>query len=120
MEEDYAQRTLMDLENEKLRKQVFERAKRKTQNKLTSGCARHMTATENLDFLARQDWERRMKDVFKEAGPRFKVLKKSILDHQRVIEKVRKVAKQETKKVAAAAARAERAHGHGGGTRGGR
>jgi hypothetical protein len=61
-----------------------------------------------------------MKDVFKEAGPRFKVLKKSILDYQRVIEKARKVAEQEAKKVAAAAARAERAHGHGRGTRGGR
>jgi hypothetical protein len=47
-----------------------------------------MTATKNLDCLAQQDWERGMKDVFKEAGPQFKVLKKSILDHQRVIEKV--------------------------------
>jgi hypothetical protein len=120
LEEDYAQMKLMDLENERLRKQVFERAKRKTQNKPTSGRAHHMTATKNLDFLAQQHWERGMKDVFKEAGPRFKVLKKSILAHQRAIKKVRKVAKQEAKKVAAAAARAERACGHGKGTRGGR
>jgi hypothetical protein len=111
---------LMDLENERLRKQVFERAKRKTQNKLTSGHACHMTATENVDFLARQNWERGMKDVFKEAGPRFKVLKKSILDYQRAIEIARKVAEQEAKKATAATARAERAHGCGRGTRGGR
>jgi hypothetical protein len=42
---------LMDLENEQLRKQVFEKAKRKNQSKLTSGQAHHMTAAENLDFL---------------------------------------------------------------------
>jgi hypothetical protein len=120
LEEDDAQMKLTDLENKRLRKQVFDRAKRKTQNKLTSGRARHMTATENLDFLARQDWERGMKDVFREAGPRFKVLKKSILDYQKAIEKVRKVAEQEAKKVAAVSTGAERARGHGRGTRGGR
>jgi hypothetical protein len=43
---------LMDLENERLTKQVFKRAKQKTQNKLTSGRACHITATKNLDFLA--------------------------------------------------------------------
>jgi hypothetical protein len=43
---------LMDLENERLRKQAFEKAKQKNQNKLTSGHAHHMTAAENLDFLA--------------------------------------------------------------------
>src|SRR5271155_1427231 len=69
LEKSYAQMKLMDLENERLRKQVFEKGKKKNQNKLTSGHARHMTAAENLDLLARQDWERGIKDVFKEAAP---------------------------------------------------
>jgi DDE superfamily endonuclease len=118
LEEDYAQMKLMDLENERLRKQAFRKAKQKNQNRLTSGHARHMTAAESLDLLARQDWERRMKDVFKEAAPQFKVQKKNITDHLKAIEKARKVAEQAAKKAAAAAARAERARGRG--TRGGR
>ena len=52
----------------------------------------HMTATKNLDFLACQDWESRMKDVFKELVPQFRILKKNILDYQREIEKAKKVA----------------------------
>jgi len=95
LEEDYAQMKLMDLENERLRKQAFEKVKRKGQNKLASGRARHMTATENLDFLARQDWESLMKDVFKEAAPRFRVLKKSILDYEKEVEKAKKVAEHD-------------------------
>ena len=51
-----------------------------------------MTASENLDLLARQDWEGWMKDVFKEAAQRFKVLKKSISDHDKAVEKAKKVA----------------------------
>ena len=69
LEEDYAQMKLMDLENGRLRKQVLEKGKRKNQGKLTSGQARHMTAAEHLDLLARQDWESGMKDVLKEAAP---------------------------------------------------
>lgn len=57
-----------------------------------------MTVSENLDLLAQQDWEGQMKDVFKEAEQRFKVLKKSISDHDKVVEKARKVAAQAAKK----------------------
>jgi hypothetical protein len=110
---------LMDLENERLRKRAFGKEKRKA-NKLSSGHARHMTAAENLDLLAQQDWESRMKDVFKEAAPRFKVLKKSILDYYKEIEKAKKVAEREAKKaereakkVAAAAERAARGRTRG-------
>ena len=39
LEKSYAQMKLMDLENERLRKQVFEKGKRKMQNKFTSGHA---------------------------------------------------------------------------------
>ena len=126
LEEDYAQMKLMDLENERLRKKVFEKGKRKNQGKLTSGHARHMTAAENLDFLARQDWESRMKDVFKEVAPRFRILKKNILDYQREIEKAKKAAEREARRAATVAARAARGRGRGrgritgnrGGTRG--
>jgi hypothetical protein len=79
LEEYYAQMQLMDLENERLRKKVFEKGKWKNQGKLTSGHAQHMTVAENLDFLACQDWESKMKDVFKEVASRFRILKKNIL-----------------------------------------
>jgi hypothetical protein len=119
LEKSYAQMKLMDLENERLRKQVFEKGRRKNQNKLTSGHARHMTAAKNLDLLARQDWERGMKDVFKEAAPKFRVLKKNILDYQKEVEKAKKTAEREARKAATAATRARtRGTGNRGGTRG--
>lgn len=52
LEEDYAQMKLMDLENERLRKQLLEKGKWKKQNRLTLAHAWHMTAAENLDLLA--------------------------------------------------------------------
>lgn len=118
LEEDYAQMKLMDLENERLRKRVFEKENRSKQSKLTSARARHMTAIEMLDFLARQDWESRMKDVFKELAPQFKILKKNITDYQKAIEKAKKIEEHNKKKAAAANARAERARSRGRGTRG--
>ena len=57
-----------------------------------------MMASKNQDLLAQQDWEGQMKDVFKEAAQRFKVLKKSISNHDKVVEKARKVAAQAAKK----------------------
>ena len=118
LEEDYTQMKLMDLENERLRKHILDKGKRKNQNKCTSGHARHMMAAENLDLLARQDWESGMKDVFKEAAPQFKVLKKTILDYQKEVEKAKKVAEREAKKLATAAARARGwGRGNGGGRR---
>ena len=92
LEEDYAQMKLMDLENARLRKQLLEKGKRKPQSKRTSGRAQHMMAAKNLDLLARQDWESDMKDVFKEAAPRFRVLKKCILEYQKEVEKAKKAA----------------------------
>jgi hypothetical protein len=119
LEQDFAQMKLMELENERLRKCAFEKQGRKRQNMPTSGRARHMTAAENLDWLARHDWESLMKDVFKEAAPRFKVLKKNIADYQRVLEKEKKAAERAAKTAAAAEAKALRARGRGRGTRGG-
>ena len=68
LEQDFAQMKLMELENERLRKSAFEKKGQKKQNMPASGCARHMTGAENLDWLARHDWESLMKDVFKEAA----------------------------------------------------
>jgi hypothetical protein len=76
-----------------------------------------MTAAENLDFLAHQDWESRMKEVFKEVAPWFKILKKNILDYQKALEKAKKAAERDARKAATAAARA---HGRARGTRAGR
>ena len=118
LEEDYAQMKLMDLENERLRKRAFEKEKQKNPHKLSSGRARHMTAAEHLDLLAQQDWESHMKAVFKEAVPRFKVLKKNIANHQKAIENAKKIAEREAKKAAAKAASARR--GRATGKRGGR
>ena len=119
LEEDYAQMKLMDLENERLRKQLLEKGKKKTQNRLTSGRARHMTAAEHLDLMARQDWESGMKDVFKEVAPKFRILKKRILEYQKAIVKAKKAAEREARKAATAAAQA-RGRGRGTGSRGGR
>ena len=40
--------------------------------KLASGQARHMTAPEMIDLLARQTWESTMGELFKEASEQFK------------------------------------------------
>ena len=47
-----------------------------------------------------------MKNVFKEAVPQFKILKKTILDYQKEAKKAKKVAKQEARKAATATAQA--------------
>jgi hypothetical protein len=102
---------ILDLEHERLRKKVFEKGKWKNQGKLTSGHAQHMTAAKNLDFLAHQDWESRMNDVFTEVAPRFRILKKNILDYQREIEKAKKAAEREVRRAATVAARAAQCRG---------
>jgi hypothetical protein len=131
LEQDYAQMKLMDLENERLRQKAFAKDKRKAaKRKLTSGQARHMTAPEMLDSLARQTWESTMGDLFKEASERFKALRKAIDDHHKQIaaekkaeEKARKAEERRAKKLEAEAEkarmRAERAATRGRG-RGGR
>jgi hypothetical protein len=120
LEQDFAQMKLMELENERLRKRAFEKKGRKKQNMHTAGLARHMTAAENLDWLARHDWESLMKDLFKEAAPQFKVLKKNIADYQKALKKEKKTAEREAKAAAAAEVRAARARSRGRATRGGR
>jgi hypothetical protein len=97
LEQDYAQMKLMDLKNEKLRKRVFAREEQKTKKKLVAGRARHMTVEENLDMLAREDWEKSMKDIFKKLAPRLKVQKKTITLFYQNLKKERKAAEQAQK-----------------------
>jgi PHD/YefM family antitoxin component YafN of YafNO toxin-antitoxin module len=114
LEQDYTQMKLMDLENEQLHQKAFAKDKRKAaRSKLTSGQARHMTASEMLDLLARQTWESMMGDLFKEASERFKALRKAIDDHHKQIavekkaeEKARKAEEQHAKKLEAEAEKA--------------
>jgi hypothetical protein len=129
LEQDYAQMKLMDLENERLRQKAFGKDQRKARKKLASGQARHMTAPEMMDLLARQTWETVMGDVFKEASERFKVQRKMIDDYHKGIaaekkaaEKARKAAARQAKKAETDAERArvqaERGRGRGGRGRG--
>ena len=91
-----------------------------------------MMASENLDLLAQQDWEGQMNNVLEKAAQQFNVLKKSISDHEKAVEKAKKVecntkkvecnvkkVECNTKKVATVVERAARAHGHIQGNRGG-
>ena len=82
VEKDYVQMQLMDGENEKLRKLAFTKEKKKTTSKKASSShPQHMTDSEALDALHRVEVELLMKEVFKQAGPQFKAIRKSIDDH---------------------------------------
>ena len=69
MQKDHAFKKLMDSENERLRKQLYNR-QNKPKKKQATGFARHMTSEENLVALAREEWQAAMKEVFK--NPVFK------------------------------------------------
>lgn len=64
MQMDFALKVLMDKENERLRKRLFDKSKKPS--KKTSGHARHMTSDEMLDALARGEWASKMAEVFKQ------------------------------------------------------
>jgi hypothetical protein len=65
MQRDFTLKKLMDTENERLCKQLFEKSKKYTK-KLTSSLARHMTGKECLDALEKEEWAFAMKEVFKD------------------------------------------------------
>lgn len=96
MERDYAVKKLMDKENERLRKQLFEKSK-KHSKKLTSGQARHMTAEENMVILAKEDWAAAMKEVFRE--PVFKARKAAYEDYCRAAMAEEKAREKEVERV---------------------
>jgi uncharacterized protein (UPF0371 family) len=71
---------LMDGENERLRQLAFGKQKKRKKQQ-TSSHPRHMTGAENLEALARADWNAAMKAVFQEAVIAFKAQQKEIDDH---------------------------------------
>ena len=64
MQRDFALKKLMDKENERLRKQLFDKSHKPSKKQST--LSRHMASEESLDALAREEWGSAMKIVFKD------------------------------------------------------
>lgn len=99
MQRDYALKKLMDKENQRLRQRLFDKSN-KPQKKQRSGLARHMTAEENLDDLAYEEWKSAMKevlksDVFKERRKAYDEYCKQKVAEEKEAEKARKEADKE-------------------------
>ena len=62
---DYALKKLMEKENGRLHKRLFDKSSKK-KSKFAQGFARHMTSEESLDALVKEEWAVGMKEVFKE------------------------------------------------------
>ncbi|TFK17281.1 hypothetical protein FA15DRAFT_676179, partial [Coprinopsis marcescibilis] len=88
LEGEFAKQVLLGMENTYLRQQLF--AKKKPRAVRTQGAAHHLTAAEFLDELARDLWETRMEDVFREARPKFKAIQKALAEKEKEIESTRK------------------------------
>jgi len=69
MEKDFALKKLMDKENERLQKELYNQ-QNKPKKKMAMGFARHMTSEDSLIALAREEWSVAMREVFK--SPVFK------------------------------------------------
>ena len=65
MQKDHALKKLMDKENGRLGKRLYDKTN-KHAKKVSSGFARHMSSEESLDALAREEWASEMKEVFKD------------------------------------------------------
>lgn len=92
MQRDHAVKKLMEKENEDLRQQLFGRAN-KPKKKQVNNLARHMTAEENLQTLAIEDWKSSMKLVF--ASEEFKNQKKRLeAELKRLQDEAREVEKE--------------------------
>jgi hypothetical protein len=68
VEADHAQKLLMDRENARLRSLLFQKSGRRGRTEV-AGAARHMTADENLDLLAKRYAEQVMKTIITEMAP---------------------------------------------------
>ena len=87
---------LMDGEAERLRQLAFGKQKKRKKQQ-TSSHPRHMTGDENLEVLARADWETGMKAVFQEAAVAFKAQRKEINNHYKALAHQDKLAQQHQK-----------------------
>ena len=96
VQKDHAQMVLMDGENERLRQLAFAKQKKKKKTQTTSH-PRHMTGAENLEELARADWNAAIKGVFQEAANVFKAQRKKINDHYKALAQEDKLQQQREK-----------------------
>jgi hypothetical protein len=113
LEQNYAQMKLMDIENERLRVKLFNKIKKKEKSLLVTTDARHMTSEEMLHLLAREEWKRSMKEVYKKLGPVFKLQRKRVTDHMREEAKRRKAEAAENAALANPNASGGRGRGRG-------
>ena len=94
VQRDYAQMVLMDGENERLRQIAFAKQTKQRKKKQTSSHPRHMTGEENLEVLARADWNMAMKSVFQEATETFKACRKMNDNHYKALAHENKLQQQ--------------------------
>ena len=80
MERDHALKALMNDENGRMRERLFTKATKKPKQ-TTNAHARHLTGEEALQELAKSDWLRVMKEVWKD--PIFKQRRNAIEQHER-------------------------------------
>jgi hypothetical protein len=113
LEQKYAQMKLMDIENERLRVKLFNKIKKKEKSLLVTTDACHMTSEEMLDLLAREEWKRAMKELYKKLGPVFKLQRKWVADHMREEAKQRKAEAAENVALASPTASGGQGRGRG-------
>ena len=96
---------LMDHENGHLRQALY--ARRKKRNTPGGTDARHTTAKEAIDGLARADWDKNMKDAFKQMAPRLRDIRATLKEQEEALRKkmlaqehAKKAAEREAKKAA--------------------
>jgi chromosome segregation ATPase len=96
MQRNYALKKLMENENENLRQRLF-RKDNKGKKKQTNAYARHMTSTETLGVLAKEDWKGVMKEMF--GNEQFRARKKQVEDECRRLEAGAKEAAKELERL---------------------
>jgi hypothetical protein len=95
MEADYAIKRLMEAENERLRQIIHTKKRERRERRDGGSAARHMTGEEMMEELAKADWEVQMRDVFEEAKPHFKQLRRAIQTYEKeVVEQAKRAERQ--------------------------
>jgi hypothetical protein len=113
LQQNYAQMKLMDMENERLRIKLFQKASKKNKSLPVAGSARHMTSEEMLELLALEEWKRVIKAAHKEMGPRLHAQKKMITKFEREEAKRKKAEAAEAAALASEQAGSGRGRGRG-------
>ena len=104
---------LMDSENGHLQKQIYTKEKRKAEKRETTQAhTRLMAATENLDTLAERDFKKSWKAVVKELVPKFKGIRKKIMNHEKAVIVANRAAARAAIQGRAHSGRQGHGHGH--------